>query len=302
VSDTPRDARWNEAEPELPSELSELLRAGREPLGGAEEVAELARRLSAVLGPAAGLTDGGQPAAPDPEASPRATDGAARSLRPASSPAAGRAPAFGAASRTWALGGIGAAVTIGVAAFVLLRGPTAPVDTAPPPGTLAPSGLVESAPMAPAEPAPAEAPAPAIAAPPGGDVERGSGAAADRSPPPHPNAPRAPARAATARRARADGASETALLEQARAALQSRPAEALELTRRHQARFPHGALAQEREVIAIEALERLGRKAAANSRAAEFERRYRGSVHQPRVLRGSDTSAPASGPLNTTVP
>jgi hypothetical protein len=299
----PRDVRWLEAEPDLPSELSELLRAGREPLGGASEVAELARRLSAVLGPAAGLTGGGQPAAPEAAASSPATGGAAPSLRAPSAPAAGGAAALGAATRTWVLGGIGAAVTIGVAAFVLLRGPSGPVGTPPPSGALAPSGFAEAAPTAPAEPAGATPPAASSAAPPAppdDDAERGTGAAAD--PAPRAAAPRSSARAAAARRARADGARETALLEQARAALQSRPAEALALTRRHQARFPRGALAQEREVIAIEALERLGRKAAASARAAEFERRYRDSVHQPRLLRGSDTSVPAGGASSTRVP
>jgi len=302
MSDTPRDARWLQAEPDLPSELSELLRAGREPLGGADEVAELARRLSVVLGPAAGLTGGGQPAAPAAGASPAATGGAVASLRSASAPAGG-APALGAVSRTWVFGGIGAAVTIGVAAFVLLRGPSGSVGTPPPSGALTPSSVAEPAPTAPAGPTSAPPPAASGAAPPAppaSDVERGSRAAADRAP--RAAAPRAPARAAAARHARADGASETALLEQARAALQSRPAEALALTRRHQALFPHGALAQEREVIAIDALERLGRKAAASARAAEFERRYRGSVHQPRLLRGSDTSAPAGGASSTPVP
>jgi hypothetical protein len=301
MNDMRRDARWLEAEPDLPSELSELLRGGRE-LGGAGEVAELARRLSAVLGPAAGLTGGGQPAAPDATASPQATGGSAPSLHAPPAPATGGA-ALGAASRTWVLGGIGAAVTIGVTAFVLLRGPSGPVGAPVPSGTLTPSGLAEAAPTAPAEPANVT-PAASSAAPPApvdDDAEVGTGAAA-ADPAPRATAPRTSARAAAARRARADGARETALLEQARAALQSRPAEALALTRRHQARFPRGALAQEREVIAIEALERLGRKAAASARAAEFERRYRGSVHQPRLLRGSDTSVPAGGASSTRVP
>jgi hypothetical protein len=302
MTDMRRDARWLEAEPDLPSELSELLRAGRrQPLGGAGEVAELARRLSAVLGPAAGLTGGGQAAAPEAAASPRATGGAAPSLH-AQAPAAGGAAALGVGSRTWILGGIGAAVTIGVTAFVLLRGPSGPVSAPAPSGTLTPSGLAEAAPTAPAEPANAPPPAASSAAPPAqadDGVEPGSGATADRARP--APAPRPSARAA-ARQARAAGARETALLEQARAALQSRPSEALALTRRHQARFPQGALAQEREVIAIEALERLGRKAAANARAAEFERRYRGSVHQPRLMRGSDTSGPAGGASSTRVP
>src|SRR5688500_10894798 len=143
MSNRPRDTRWLEAEPDLPSELSELLRAGRGSLGGAGEVAELARRLSAVLGPAARVTGGEQPAAPEAAASTRATGGAAPSLHAPSAPVAGGAAALGAASRTWVLGGIGAAVTIGVAAFVLLRGPSGPAGT-PPSGTLAPSGLAEA--------------------------------------------------------------------------------------------------------------------------------------------------------------
>ena len=300
MSGTPRDARWLEAEPELPSELSKQLRAGREPLGSADEVAELARRLSAVLGPAAGLTGDGQPAAPDAGATPEATtSGAAPSLRSPSAPEAGGAPALGGASR-WALGGIGGAVAIGVAAFVLLRGPSGPVGAPPPSDTLAPSGHAQAAPTAPTEPASATPPAASDAAPPSpsdGDVERATGAVAD--PPPRGAARRPPTRAPAARPSGADGVSETALLERARAALQSRPAEALALARRHQARFPHGALAQEREVIAIGALERLGQKAAANARAAEFERRYRGSVHQPRLLRGSEapeSSKPSTDP------
>ena len=54
MSDLPRDTRWSD-DPELPSELSELLRAGRAELGNRDEVAALAERLSALLGPAAGL-------------------------------------------------------------------------------------------------------------------------------------------------------------------------------------------------------------------------------------------------------
>jgi hypothetical protein len=290
VSDTPRDARFGVAGPELPLELSELLRAGREPLGTPEEVGELGRRLSALLGPAAGLPDGGGPPAGPGPSGGTAAPGAAPSAT----------PALGVASRgLWALGSLGAVVTVGVAAFVLLRGPSDPVSAPSP--SAAPAAAPQAAPPAAPEPAKA-APAPSDAAPPPADAdsEPGSEAVLDESPP-HPSAARTPHRAAP-RRARSDAARETALLEPARAALQSDPAEALKLTRRHRARFPRGALAQEREVIAIEALERLGRKAAARARAAEFERRYRGSVHQPRLLREADTSAPAGGRSSTTVP
>jgi hypothetical protein len=87
---------------------------------------------------------------------------------------------------------------------------------------------------------------------------------------------------------------EAELLERAQAALASRPKDALALTREHQRRFPRGLLVQEREVIAIEALNRLGQKRAASAKAAEFEERYRGSVHQPR-LDDDMERAPAAG-------
>jgi hypothetical protein len=83
--------------------------------------------------------------------------------------------------------------------------------------------------------------------------------------------------------ASADGLSEPALLEQARRALTNSPATALALTNQHAARFPRGVLAQEREVIAIEALRRLGRSAEADRRAAAFGQAFPGSAHQRMV-------------------
>jgi hypothetical protein len=77
--------------------------------------------------------------------------------------------------------------------------------------------------------------------------------------------------------------SEAGLLEQARRALNSSPSTALLLANQHAARFPHGALTQEREVIAIEALRRLHRTSEADLRAAAFARAYPGSAHQRMV-------------------
>jgi hypothetical protein len=281
VSDGPRDIRWNEAEPELPSELGELLRSGRDRLGTPEEVAELGRRLCAALGPAAGLTVDGQPAP---------VSGTAGTAAPSPSGIS----AVGAASRgVWAVASTGALLAIGIAAFVFLRSSNTPAPSSAPAPT---QPVIETASSsAPGKPASAASPpaATALPAPPpaADEIDPGSAAMADRAAASRA-LPRGKARPAAAPRR---AGSETALLEQARAALHSRPALALELTRRHQARFPRGVLAQEREVIAIEALERLGRKDAADARAAEFERRFRGSVHQPRLLRGADTSAPAGG-------
>ncbi|MEI9940974.1 MAG: hypothetical protein WDO69_27470 [Pseudomonadota bacterium] len=77
--------------------------------------------------------------------------------------------------------------------------------------------------------------------------------------------------------------SEAGLLEQARRALNGSPSTALRLANQHTARFPHGALTQEREVIAIEALRRLHRTSEADLRAAAFARAYPGSAHQRMV-------------------
>ncbi|HEY4105831.1 MAG TPA: hypothetical protein VGM44_18150 [Polyangiaceae bacterium] len=83
-------------------------------------------------------------------------------------------------------------------------------------------------------------------------------------------------------------ADEASLLERARAALGSNPAQALQLTNEHQKEFPRGALTQEREVIAIAALRRLGRTAEAERRAQAFDRAYPNSAHQ-HAVNGTET-------------
>jgi outer membrane protein assembly factor BamD (BamD/ComL family) len=92
------------------------------------------------------------------------------------------------------------------------------------------------------------------------------------------NAPRPPqAKPAAA------GPSEASLLQRAQAALRGDPARALTLTQEHRRRYPHGKLSQEREVIAIEALSRLGRSSEAGKRAEDFGKSYPGSAHQKKV-------------------
>lgn len=76
---------------------------------------------------------------------------------------------------------------------------------------------------------------------------------------------------------------ELALVSRAQRALAADPARALALAERHRRLYPDGGLAQEREVIAIEALRALGRGAEAKARARRFGRRYPGSAHLPRV-------------------
>jgi outer membrane protein assembly factor BamD (BamD/ComL family) len=79
-------------------------------------------------------------------------------------------------------------------------------------------------------------------------------------------------------------AEEVKLLERAQDALRSgRHAEALSLCNEHTKSFPNGMLAQEREVIAVEALVKTGRTAEAKARADAFKKRFPGSSHARRV-------------------
>jgi hypothetical protein len=80
-------------------------------------------------------------------------------------------------------------------------------------------------------------------------------------------------------------AEELALLEAGRAALGSSPARALELAASHAARFPAGRLGAEREMLAIDALVRLGQRAEAQRRADRLLARSDGSLYEGRVRR-----------------
>ena len=77
--------------------------------------------------------------------------------------------------------------------------------------------------------------------------------------------------------------SEAALLDQARRALKTNPARALSLTRTHKRLYPNGALTQEREVIAIDALKRLDQTARAKQKADRFSEQYPESAHQKKI-------------------
>jgi hypothetical protein len=81
-------------------------------------------------------------------------------------------------------------------------------------------------------------------------------------------------------------ADEALLLERARRALSSDPALSLALVRRHRSEFPNGVLRQERDVIGIEALRRLGRSDEARRKADEFQRDFPNSPHGRAVERG----------------
>ncbi len=76
---------------------------------------------------------------------------------------------------------------------------------------------------------------------------------------------------------------ELALLQRAQAALDHSPATVLVLTAEHERDHPKGIFTQEREILAIEALLKLGRRQAAHARAEQFVQRFAGSPHTRRV-------------------
>lgn len=76
-----------------------------------------------------------------------------------------------------------------------------------------------------------------------------------------------------------DLAKEQALIDTARAALaRGRGADALAAVEAHASRYPRGALAEEREALAVQALVVDGKPDAARARAAQFHRRYPSSI------------------------
>lgn len=83
---------------------------------------------------------------------------------------------------------------------------------------------------------------------------------------------------------------ETALLVTAQNALSSQPRVALKLADDYATAYPNGYMRQEAEVIAINALIKLGRTADAEARARAFRLRYPGSSHIARIdgLLGAD--------------
>jgi hypothetical protein len=89
---------------------------------------------------------------------------------------------------------------------------------------------------------------------------------------------------------------EFSLLEQAQRALRSDPQRALDLTDRDIQLYPTGPLAQEREVIAIEALVQRGRRDEARARAARFFEAFPGSAHGPRIASMLDLDAGVHNP------
>jgi hypothetical protein len=86
---------------------------------------------------------------------------------------------------------------------------------------------------------------------------------------------------------------EVRLITECRATLSMNPARSLAAAEEHRGRFPDGLLAEEREVLAIEALSALGMSEKAIHRAAAFGARHPESPYRMRIRaalgRGSET-------------
>lgn len=76
-----------------------------------------------------------------------------------------------------------------------------------------------------------------------------------------------------------DKPSEARLLAAARSALSTDPQRALQLLNEHRAAYPRGVLAQEREVMRVDALKRAGQQDAAKKAAETFRKEHPDSVH-----------------------
>ena len=90
---------------------------------------------------------------------------------------------------------------------------------------------------------------------------------------------------ATERDALTQSQAEFALIRRAQVALGSDPAGALSIVAEHARTFPRGELVQERELTAVEALARLGRKAEARARAHALVERFPRTPYVARLER-----------------
>ncbi|WP_437946636.1 hypothetical protein WME98_37960 [Sorangium sp. So ce296] len=263
-----------------PDALRRGLEAARRDGPDEARLARLAARL-----PLGGPGPSGGSAAPS--GSSAAPSGSSASPSGGSAAPSGLAPTVAAAPPTVLSGlAIGAAVGAVLVGAVWLM----PSRSQPPPGPPRAAAVATAPKAAPIAAPVAEAPAVPADAPPAAPPARGLDPEPPRPPASAPAPPRAPAPATDAKvagdpaqAALPDAETETGLLQRAQDALGARPAEALALTDVHRARFPSGALSQEREVIAIGALKALGRGGEARARADRFVAEHPSSAYRRRI-------------------
>jgi hypothetical protein len=260
-----------------PGDMPDSLASAIDALGGAAPTSQDIDALRTNVRLALGLPPAGGPSHP-----------------PTSPPAQPLAPAAkGALTASQWVSWIVAPLGVGAVAGAVLLGTTKRPDHHAAPAPIAATSV--TAPAAP-EPieipvAPSAEPTPPVAARPEAApiVNRAPRASAAPSPEiaTQETAPRvelAPAPAGYPETApSAPSESEVSLLSRAQEALSRDPARALDLVRDHERKFDAGLLVQEREVIAVEALARLGRTKEAEARAAAFHARFPRSAHGRRI-------------------
>jgi TolA-binding protein len=235
--------------------LRAALGAGRSELPGDERMRALSAAFVARLGTGGG-GGGGTPG----DAAPNASGGSGASAGTAGAGGASAA-AGGAGGLTMALGGAALAIVVALGVWQSGRSdaPIAAVSATP---------IEASAPAA--LPAPSAAPVPAepSAAVDTLPFDTLPSASASAAPPPPSASPEM----------------EMEVFKRAQAALSSGDAAgALAACAAHQQAYPRSAFAQEREVIAIDALVRLGRRGEAEARADRFARSWPSSGHNRRI-------------------
>lgn len=241
--------------------LRDALRAGEAELGTSEQLAIVAAKLGPVLGGGGGA-------------------GGASSGGGAGAASKGASSLLGTTAKLAVSLGLGAIVAAS-AGYVAVRSPSetaasSRVATPPAPALVASSASVLD--DEPSSPPPLAEPAPASTAPPAmsGSPRRAIPVRSISIPPPS-----LPSEAQE---------SEVRILQRAQDALTTEPARALSICDEHARRFPSGLLNEEREVIAIDALTRLGRTDHARARARRFRGAHPSSSHLGRieVLVGKD--------------
>jgi hypothetical protein len=251
-------------DPGASPELRELLRVARDDMPDAEKLDRLAKRLAPMVG-IAGLSGGEQGFGTAPANPP----GYAPTLAPVGKVAAVKV------GTSALLKGVAAAFVIAGASSLWLlpatpRAPQSEVQRAAPASVREPQA-------GPAEP----------------QVEPAIEAAVEATPPPpdlvertrveKPAARPRPARASKVEPALSPSPpSELDLIRRAET-LRGSPARLLAVLDEHARFYPDGMLAQEREVLAIEALVAEGQRGAAEQRASRMAQRYPGSAHLRRV-------------------
>jgi len=195
---------------------------------------------------------------------------------PAPAPAPASATGWLSAVPTRWIAGLAAALLMGMGAYRLIARPVeraAPLPAvAPQPPVLAPAVAPAAKPAA-QPPSPAGARAPVAVAPePAGQARR-----EDVRP------WRAKPSSTRARTVRSDPAAEVALLQRARRVVVADPRASLALVAQHHREFPQGVFAEEREALAVEALQRSGQRERAATRLQALLARYPRSSYRERL-------------------